>query len=150
MTNVLEAAIKNKKDTTFLIPDSDTRTGELLQVMGLQRLGHDWSTELKGLMRLRLGSKHTVLGKLWVLGVRRVGVYALLLIPDEESKENWRGVALDWVREALSRLQFWKLEDPSSLQQHHHTGLVLQGRACGKPHSGYKEGKGDYSVPTMC
>ena len=39
--NVLEAAIKNKKDTTFLIPDSDTRTGELLQVMGLQRLGHD-------------------------------------------------------------------------------------------------------------
>ena len=28
MKNVLEAAIKNKKDITSLLPDSDTRTGE--------------------------------------------------------------------------------------------------------------------------
>ena len=39
-----------------------------------------------------------------------MSVYALLLTPDEESKENWRGAALDRVCEALSRLQFWKLE----------------------------------------
>lgn len=66
-----------------------------------------------------------------------MSVYVLLLILDEESKANWRGVALDRVCEALSRLQFWKLEDPVSLQEHHHVELVLQGRACGKPHSGY-------------
>ena len=88
------------------------RTGKpgVLQSMGSQRVRHDWATELKDLMRLILGSKHTVLGKLWVLEVWRVSVYALLLTPDEESKENWRGVALDRVCEALSRLQFWKLE----------------------------------------
>ena len=28
MKNVLEAVIKNKKDITSLLPDSDTRTGE--------------------------------------------------------------------------------------------------------------------------
>ena len=65
-----------------------------------------------------------------------MGVYASLLIPDDESKENWKGVAMLQGYEALSRPWFWKLGVTLSLQGHH-IELALHGTAFGKPRSGY-------------
>lgn len=60
----------------------------------------------------------------------------MLLTLDGGGEEEWRGVALVQVHEALSGLLFWKPGLTLSLQEHL-IGLVLHGTAFRKSHSGY-------------